>query len=343
MTIEPPSGAPDTQWGQAEKKSFVLNKPGGILLGALYGLLLRLVFKGDKEGILQGFSAMTAAFALVAPFAIGAITVYVAERQDRQTIGYYIVGPWMAMTLFLTGTVITLIEGSICIIMASPLFFIGASIGGLCMGAICRMLPKPLHTMQAIAVLPLLLMLGERQIALPNDVQQVRQSIYIDAPAPVVWQLINYPLNIQPEEMKGGWAYLIGVPYPLEARTLDGKVGGKRRLQWQRGVSFDEQITEWQPNQKVAWTYQFQPDSFPPGSMDDHVMVGGDYFNLVDTSYTLTPHGKGTRLDVLVDYRVSTHFNWYAKPLAHAMIDNTAATILNFYKLRSEKTGKAPI
>lgn len=343
MTTEPPRDATNAALPRPDNNTFFLNKPWGILIGAGYGLLVRLLFHGEKDGIWNGLGAMSASFALLMPFAIGAIVVYMAERQQRQSIKFYIFGPWLAVVLFLVGVLVALIEGSICIIMAAPLFLIQASIGGLIMGGICRWINKPLRTLQTITLLPLLLIFGERQIALPDDIQQVTHSIYIDAPAPVVWQLINFPLNIQPHEMQGGWAYMIGVPYPLEARTLDGRIGGKRHLKWQRGVSFDEHITEWQPNKKVAWTYQFHPDSFPPGSMDEHVMVGGEYFNLLDTSYTLSPEGKGTRLDVLVDYRVSTHFNWYANPLARGLIGNTAATILNFYKLRSEKTAKAPI
>jgi hypothetical protein len=351
METKPPSEAPSDppirvnrgSNGSPPKNGYelVLNKPWSILYGALYGILARLIFHGDKSNVItQGLSAMTVSFALLAPFAIGAITVYMAERQMRQSYRFYLFGPWIAVSLFLTGTAMALLEGSICIIMAGPLFLIQGSIGGLVMGICCRMMNRPVRTMQTIAVLPLLLALVEGQIKLPDDIRQVKQSIRIDAPPSVVWQHINFPLDIQPAEMKGGIAYLIGVPYPIEARTLDGRVGGIRHLKWQRGVAFDEKITEWEPQRKVAWTYHFGPDSFPPGSMDEHVVVGGKYFDLVDTSYTLTPLGQGTQLDVLVNYRVSTNFNWYSGLLAQGLIDNTASTILHFYKVRSEKTVK---
>lgn len=326
---------------QNSGNNLFLNKPWSILFGALYGILARLLFGGHHNNpFTHGLSVMTASFALLAPFAIGAITVYMAERQMRRSFTFYIFGPWLAITLFLVGTAIALLEGSICIMMAAPLFLLQASIGGLLMGLCCRMMNRPDRTLQTIAVLPLLLALAEGHVGLPNDIRQVKQSIRIDAPPSVVWQHINFPLDIQPAEMKGGIAYLIGVPYPIEARTLDGRVGGMRQLKWQRGVSFDEKITEWEPQRKVAWTYHFGPDSFPPGSMDEHVVVGGKYFDLVDTSYTLTPLGQGTQLDVLVNYRVSTNFNWYSGTLAQGLIDNTASTILHFYKVRSEKTVK---
>lgn len=136
--------------------------------------------------------------------------------------------------------------------------------------------------------------------------------------------------------MENGIAYKIGVPYPIEARTIEARVGGKRQLLWQRGVSFEEEITDWQENRHIAWKYLFTPESFPKGSLDDHVVIGGQYFDIEDTSYTLTPERNGTRLTVQVGTRVSTNFNWYADLCARYLIGDTAETILNFYKQRAQ-------
>ena len=126
------------------------------------------------------------------------------------------------------------------------------------------------------------------------------------------------------------------MPYPIEARTLEPRVGGKRQLTWQRGVTFEEEITAWETNRHIAWRYRFRPDSFPEGSLDDHIVVGGRYFNLEDTSYTLTPTAEGTRLEIRVTTRVTTNFNWYASWWAAFLVDDTARAILDFYKNRSE-------
>lgn len=60
------------------------------------------------------------------------------------------------------------------------------------------------------------------------------------------------------------------------------------------------------------------------------------YFDLLDTTYTLTPIGDKTQLDIQMRYRVSTQFNWYADPIAQWLIGNFAEVILRFYRQRSE-------
>ena len=55
--------------------------------------------------------------------------------------------------------------------------------------------------------------------------------------------------------------------------------------------------------------------------MDDHVTIGGHYFDLLDTAYTLTPTGgQATELRITMHYRVSTQFNWYADGVARLLI-----------------------
>lgn len=131
-----------------------------------------------------------------------------------------------------------------------------------------------------------------------------------------------------------GW---IGVPYPIEARTIDGKVGGLRKLRWERGVEFDKVITAWMPNKRIAWNYKFWANSFPPGSLDDHVVIGGRYFDLTTTSYALIPENGGTALSIEGSTSVSTNFNWYAYFWARFFIGDAEKKILQLYKVRSER------
>ncbi|MES2819471.1 MAG: SRPBCC family protein, partial [Pseudomonadota bacterium] len=248
--------------------------------------------------------------------------------------------PWLSVGLFVGGSGLALIEGLICIAMALPLFLVIGSAGGLVMGLICRLRNRRLRTVQSISLLPLLMVLGEGLIPAGNGITRLERSLYIAAPPAEVWQLILNPSDIRPEELDGGLAYRIGVPYPIQARTLEEKVGGIRRSTWARGVSFDERITDWQPDQHLAWTYEFGANSFPPGTMDEHVVIGGEYFDLLDTAYRLTPEPGGTRLQMSISFRTSTKFNWYAVPLAKLMIGDTAQVLLGFYKQRAEAKSK---
>ena len=69
--------------------------------------------------------------------------------------------------------------------------------------------------------------------------------------------------------------------------------------------------------------------------------IGGEYFGLGDTTYELRPEGYGTRLIVQVRYRVSTHLNRYAGPVADLLVGDFAENFLNFYGRRAE-AGQAP-
>ena len=86
----------------------------------------------------------------------------------------------------------------------------------------------------------------------------------------------------------------------------------------------------------LNWAFRFYPDSFPPHTLDDHVVIGGHYFDLIDTSYTLTPNGDSTDLRVQMRYRVSTRFNWYANPLARMLLGDVEDVNLEYYRRRSE-------
>ena len=242
--------------------------------------------------------------------------------------------------VFIAGALLR--EGIICIIMAIPIFAVLAILGAI-FGAILSSSSKngP-HVLYGFTlILPLALGSMETQVPASSMVQIIEQEILIKASPELVWQYINNPLDIKPKELESGFAYRIGVPFPVQARTLEEKVGGRRELIWQRGVHFEERITAWEANRHIAWTYQFAADSFPPGSLDEHIVIGGKYFNLEDTSYTLTPVATGTRLRIKVTTRVSTNFNWYANLWAKFLVEDTATSILNFYKNRAE-TGQEP-
>lgn len=104
-----------------------------------------------------------------------------------------------------------------------------------------------------------------------------------------------------------------------------------------KGIAFDQISTDWQAGRHVRWRYRFSSDSFPPRALDDHVRIGGEYFDLLDTQYSLSSVGSGmTSLRVSMSYRVSTRFNWYAQPVAALFVSNFEETALRLYARRAE-------
>jgi len=110
-----------------------------------------------------------------------------------------------------------------------------------------------------------------------------------------------------------------------------------RHVRMGKGIEFDQVAADWQGCHHVHWQYRFTPDSFPPRALDDHVRIGGEHFDLIDTEYSLRPRSDGTTtLRVAISYRVSTRFNWYAQPLAELFVGNFEETALRFYARRAE-------
>ncbi|HEY0232360.1 MAG TPA: SRPBCC family protein [Dokdonella sp.] len=307
-----------------------------LLGGAGYGLLMRLafglpVFKATING---GGGAMLVSFLFLVPFLIGLWTVSQLPASRRKLSAAFLL-PWAPTALFLAGTAVLAIEGSICIVLAAPIFLALASLGGLVAHFVLRTKLSP-GTTSAFLMLPFATGLYEQSLPLPDATLTSTESIHIAAPPGRIWQLINDADAIEPAEMASGWAWRIGVPYPVAALTVTTEEGRVRKLRWQHGVHFDEPILDWDENRYIRWSYRFAADSIPPGALDEHVTIGGRYFDLVDTSYRLQPEEGGTRLGIVVHYRISTRFNAYAAPLGRLLVDDAAKTILAFYQRRAQ-------
>jgi hypothetical protein len=348
MTAEQNKPAPDPAMHDGTLEPREESAPSGglpfsgwmpFIAGALSGLALRLMFSG-KPG--SALSAMAAGFVWFAPFAVGAVTVYVAERHKRRSFSYYLFAPALATFVFVLGSLAILIEGVICAIVILPLFTAVGMLGGVVMGLVCRMTDWPRQAVYSIAALPLLVAIAFPQNQVPR-MGSVERSVLIQATPAEVWRQINDARAIRPAEVQHAWAYRIGVPLPVSGITTNTAEGPIRKSTWGKGVHFDEVIRQWEPQRHVRWTYRFAEDSFPAGALDDHVKVGGAYFDLRDTAYTLTPEEGGTRLHIRVSYRISTDFDAYANWVAQGLLGNFSEVILDMYKARSEHTGNAAL
>lgn len=307
-----------------------------LAIGALTGIVLRLIFVGKPGG---AWSAMDGAFIYLAPVAVGAVTVYVAETRQRRAWSYYAWAPIVANSLFVLGTMAILIEGVICVIIILPLFSVLGAFGGLLMGAICRATRRPRGAVYSFAALPVLLGLLPVGGGEPPRIGAIERSIVVEASPEQVWRQLHDARDIRPEEVGHAWMYRIGVPPPMAGVTHKTPEGFVRKVTMGKSIHFDQVAAEWQENRYVRWTYRFAPDSFPPHALDDHVAIGGHYFDLLDTAYTLTPTGAGTtNLSVTMRYRVSTQFNWYADGVARVLIGNFEEVILDFYRRRAMAT-----
>jgi hypothetical protein len=122
--------------------------------GVLFGVAMRVVYSG-RPG--EAYDAMMGSFALLAPIAIAAVTVHVAELRERRTWSYYFWISALANLLFTLGTFVIHIEGLICVILAAPLFAIVGGVAGLIVGAVFRGTQWLRRATYCCALLPLML------------------------------------------------------------------------------------------------------------------------------------------------------------------------------------------
>jgi len=305
-----------------------------LLGGALIGLILRAIFSGEEDG---RFSPMLPVFLLLAPLAVGAVTVYLAERVQPRSLGYYVLAPMISTCLFVLGSMAMLWEGAICAILILPVFMLVGAFGGLIMGVICRMKWKSRRpTVYSFVALPVVLAALGIGNETPQRFEHVERSTLIQAAPAEVWKHLLDADHIRASEVDRAWMYRIGVPTPLAGVTHRSDRGLVREVRMGKGIHFRQMSSDWQPHRYVRWQYLFEEDSVPAGALDDHVRIGGEYFDLRDTTYTLTPRGDATVLTIRMDYRVSTGFNWYAVPLADWLIGDFSEVILDFYRQRAQ-------
>ncbi|MGL4767150.1 MAG: hypothetical protein ACRCV6_03600 [Formosimonas sp.] len=333
----------EQQWPIEPPRSSVNWWP--IVGACLYGFLMRFLFRDDNGFLMgflfrddNGFRVMTVSFLLFVPVAMGALAVYLRNRPPHLSIGQMFLGTWPMCALFLVGLMIAAVEGSICVVMAAPIFFMGTGIGGVVVGLCQRWLHAGKNTMMGLAVLPLLASPVEQHVVHFAQVNYaVQDEIIIHAPANEVWQKIGQVERIAPDEWHSGIGAILGVPRPLRADMSQTGVGAVRTSLWEKDVVFQEKITQWDENRSMTYDFIIDPNQIPPDALDEHVRMGGEYFGPLHGGYTLQalPDGS-TKLTLRTVVRDSTHFGWYSQAWGQAVFHDFHQGVLRVIKNRSE-------
>jgi hypothetical protein len=218
--------------------------------------------------------------------------------------------------LFGFTTLLFNLEGLICLIIIGPVFFALASMGALIYTSVVDLLPprgdKTL-VVAAFAVLPFVAVALENRYENPDSFRRVENTVEINAPAAVVWQHIIRVAPIRATDLGPSFIDAIGFPRPVEATLSHEGVGGVRHATFERGVEFIETVDEWQPLKRLSFSIVPNTATIPPTTFDEHVIVGGRFFDVLRGTYELRPAGPGRTLLVLhSQQRLSTHLNWYA-------------------------------
>jgi hypothetical protein len=303
-------------------------------IGLAYSLTARFIL---GEEFVSHNGLLSIAFLLLTPMALGAVTAhYSPEAKGWQLVWQ----PTYVTFMFLVTTFLFHLEGLICLIIIGPVFF-GAGILGANLYVIFT---KPAQKkrdktliLAAFALLPFIAAPLENQFNNPDDFRRVENTIEINAPAAVVWQHIIRVAPIQAQDLGHSLIDDIGFPRPVEATLTHEGVGGVRHATFERGVEFIETVDEWVPLRRLSFSIVPNTATIPPTTFDEHVIVGGRFFDVLRGTYELQPAGPGrTRLVLHSRQRLSTHLNWYAGLWTGYVMSEIQGRILAVLKRRCE-------
>ena len=301
-----------------------------------YAIILRLFF-GVSTWI-ELFSVMSISFLFCLPTVVGALAIYFSNLEQVRKLWYRVFMPWIPILFFLVITLAVALEGWACWLMVLPLFLIAASLGGL-LGGYFKMKKQSTRVyISVLALLPLLMSPIEAMVGSIPGTYQAYTFIDINAPADVIWSNVTRVREINETQDKGWLTQTLGFPRPVKAELNYEGVGAYREAVFTNGLVFHETVSEYIHQQKMVFSIKAYPHEIPSTTMDEHVVIGGTYFDVLNGTYELEKLNDTThRLHLYSHFKLNTTFNFYASWWAKWIMKDIQNNILQVEKQRAEK------
>lgn len=318
----------------------------GIAFGLFYGLVNRMIVFNPKVSISENdffsniFIITTFGFVFLIPFVMGYLSLATRKQPFKNSIEQFLTAifmPWIPTFLSLVAAVLTGFEAMVCIIMATPVFLVMSSIGGL-VGSTAITTNKKLNQfiLAGIMVLPHSVSALESRIPLHQSIEQVDNTIIINADIATVWQNIESVPLIQEQEQSTSFLHSIGFPRPLEATLSHKGVGGVRHASFEDNVLFVETVTEWDYHKSLAFTIKPRVEKSTSEFLNTKIL-GGRYFNVLNGRYQIEPLKSGQiKLHLSSQHQIATHYNFYAALWTRYIMSDLQQYILKIIKKRCE-------
>ncbi len=308
-----------------------------VVLGAGYGLFARFIMGGLMHG--RVFDVMSSSFVVGVPFALGFVTVWLIGAKRRLRLRDWFIPPIWSGLLFMCGALLLLWEGLICVVVLAPLAAGLAIVGGV-MAGIARLLwpgGGKIYCAAIVGALPFVAGPIEQLHEAATEVHTIETAIEIRADRGAVWRQIRSVPRIDPAELRFSFSHLLGFPRPVEARLEGIGVGAVRYATFDGGVLFVERVTEWDEDHALAFSIRADTVHIPATTFDEHVTIGGPYFDVLDGRYAIEELGDGrVRLHLTSRQRLSTRFNFYAHFWTRWLMADLQNVILRVIRERCE-------
>ncbi|HEX5000993.1 MAG TPA: hypothetical protein VFW78_00720 [Bacteroidia bacterium] len=301
-----------------------------------YALLLRFAF-GIPEWN-EVFNMMSTTFLFLLPSIVGALTVYFSRIENVKSIIYRCCAPWIPIFAFFFITLIFNIEGWPCLLMILPVFLFAATVGGLIGGYLKLRQKESKMYISVLTLLPLFVSPIENYIGASTTPYTAHTFIDINAPAERIWDNVTRVTEISKEQDKGWLTRLLNFPRPVKAELNYEGIGAYREAIFTNGLVFHETVTEYIDNKRMSFTIKALPHEIPLTTMDEHLVVGGRYFDVLNGTYELEKLSENNyRLHLWSNFKLTTTFNFYASWWADAIMRDIQNNILQIEKKRAEE------
>ncbi|GAA4320602.1 hypothetical protein GCM10023149_19950 [Mucilaginibacter gynuensis] len=307
-----------------------------VVLPLVFALIVHSLF--NLESLNGLFTIMSVSFIFLVPFGIGALTIFLSGIESVKKMSYRVFTPWIPILAFMLLTMLASLEGWACWLMVLPLFLGASSLGGMVAGHYKLKKHRNENTyISVIALLPLLASPVERYIGDHPSVYKAYTYIDIKADKSEIWPNVTRVRAIKKDEDKGWLTEKLGFPRPIRAELNYNGVGGYRKAIFDKGLIFHEEVTDYKDQQEMSFTIKANPYEIQSTTMDEHVVIGGRYFDVMDGTYQLQQLNATTyRLYLYSHFKLTTTFNLYASLWAEWIMKDIQNNILQVIKERSE-------
>jgi hypothetical protein len=106
-------------------------------------------------------------------------------------------------------------------------------------------------------------------------------------------------------------------------------------------VLFIEAVSVWEPERRLGFDIRADTTNIPAHTLDEHVTIGGRYFDTLHGEYRIESQTDGsTLLHLVSQHQLSTTFNFYARLWTDAIMRYIQENILYVIRNRCEKPAR---
>lgn len=301
----------------------------GLFAGVVYAFLSMLLISRLHENV-------SIAYIFGLPMALGAIPTLFSTKEQLSSYMTNLLLPWGITLTFFFLCFLSGFEGMICLVIIVGPFLLLGSLGAFIFRLYYLSTEKKTPLYLSL-FLPMLVLGVENNFKTADQFYTVKTSITINANPDKVWNNIKNVKNIKSSEISTHFIHIIGVPKPLNGQIDKEEIGGIRSITWEKGIKFQEIIKTWNSKHSFTYDIKLDPSSIPPTTLDEHVMIGGRYFDVLEGSYEMDSIAPSKNVVTLkCKYRITTNLDFYSKWWADYILNDFNEMILEVIKKRSE-------